>query len=371
MSMSSRRYFAVWALALLMPVSWQAVAQSARAVPESNRASHASHAAAPLSPAERGALARAFVMKWGQYVQRVYDVPVGVWSKRMVSNFVAADAMNFHNALRRDTLEGALAELNGTGHRLVDAKVIDAYARQAPGTSGQAVAKALGDTARDLVFTAVPPCRIADTRVVGGAIAANSTRNFYALASAYTSQGGNATSCNVPIATAATAIAINVTAVTPTGAGYATVYPFATAQPLAASVNYTAGAIVNNSVVVGIPSPLLSNDFTIYTFAQSHYVIDIVGYFAPPQATPVQCMQTSVSTESIPAGLAAFYLAPACPTGYQSVSVGCWSVAGVYSTGSSLGFTRPDNRASCGWHNTTGAARDVNAAAVCCRVPGR
>lgn len=74
--------------------------------------------AGKASPQERGVLTRKFVTIWGAYVQRVCGVPVGVWSKRMVPNFVTADSTNFRNAVKRDTFEGAMAELAGTGHRL-------------------------------------------------------------------------------------------------------------------------------------------------------------------------------------------------------------------------------------------------------------
>ncbi len=82
-----------------------------------------------LTPQARGQLTRQFVLKWGGYVQRVYGTPAAVWSERMVSTFVAADPSNFRNALKRETFEGAIAELTGSGHRLSDNLVIERYAR--------------------------------------------------------------------------------------------------------------------------------------------------------------------------------------------------------------------------------------------------
>jgi hypothetical protein len=38
---------------------------------------------------------------------------------------------------------------------------------------------ALGDTTQDYVFTPVTPCRIFDTRNAGGALAADTARDFY------------------------------------------------------------------------------------------------------------------------------------------------------------------------------------------------
>jgi hypothetical protein len=373
MSILSRHRLAACALMLLVPMSLQTAAQSMRMAPASKPV--IASLAAPLSPKERGQLASAFVMKWGGYAQRMYDVPVGVWARRMVSNFVAADPTNFRNAMKRDTFEGALAELNGTGHRLADAKVIDTYARQAHGTSARAVAQKLGDTTGDLVFTAVTPCRILDTRVAGGAIGANSSRAFLGLAvnagANFSSQGGSATNCNVA-AVGASAIVINVTAVTPSGAGFATVYKSGESRPLAASVNYTAGAIVNNSVVVGVPNPLAITDFIIYTFAQADYVVDIVGYFSPPQATNLQCTQTSLQSFTIAAGASNFFNNPLCPAGYHEVMPYCYSSdAGVNSAGSGVNSNTAGLATFCAWHNTTAGSRTVFGGSICCRVPGR
>ncbi len=337
--------------------------------------------AVALSPQDRGVLAGRFVSKWGGYAQRVYGVPVGVWAKRMVPNFVAADPSNFRNAMKRDTFEGALAELAGTGHRLPDQQVIDQYARTAASSSlsmkdAAAIGgKALGSTTGDLVFTAVTPCRIVDTRVAGGAIAANSSRAFLGLAvnsgANFSSQGGSATNCNVA-AVGASAIAINVTAVTPSGAGFATVYKSGESRPLAASVNYTAGAIVNNSVVVGVPNPLAITDFVIYTFAQADYVVDIVGYFSPPQATNLQCTQTALQPNTIAAGASTFFNNPLCPAGYHEVMPYCYSSdAGVNSAGSGTNSNTAGLATFCAWHNTNSGSRTVYGGSICCRVPGR
>lgn len=332
-----------------------------------------------LQPAERGVLARQFVRKWGGYVQRMYDTPVGGWAQRMVPTFVAADATNLRRSLQRETFEGALAELTGTGHRLTDRDVVDRYAR-APAqlTAKEAAAigrKALGSTTGDLVFTPVTPCRIVDTRVAGGPIAANSSRAFLGLAVSaganFTSQGGSGTNCNVA-AVGASAIMINVTAVAPSGAGFATVYKSGESRPLAASVNYTVGAIVNNSVIVGVPNPLAITDFVVYTFAQSDYVVDIVGYFSPPQATNLQCTQTSLQSFTIAAGASTFFNNPLCPAGYHEVMPYCYSGdAGVNSAGSGVNSNTAGLATFCAWHNTTGGSRTVFGGSICCRVPGR
>jgi hypothetical protein len=339
---------------------------------QSRRTSHPSaDTAVALSPQQRGALARRFVLKWGDHVRRVYGVPVGAWSARMVSTFAAADPANFRNALQRETFEGAIAELMGSGHRLSDAEAIarltQASLTPAALSPGDLGAKTLGSTLNDLVFTPVQPCRVVDTRIAGGAIAANASRSFFAVVGNpgdnFVSQGGSNTNCGVA-QVGASAVALNVTAVSPNAAGFATVYPHLTSAPLAASINYTAGAIVNNSVIVRIPNPLADRDFSIFTFAQSHYVVDIVGYFSPPEATALQCVLTNQVDAVIPVNGSATVLSAACPAGYTKVGNSC-------DTTSSFAYLTISGIGGCQARNTSGSIQNLSSIATCCRVPGR
>lgn len=319
------------------------------------------------SPKERAELTRQFVRKWGAYVQRVYGVRVGTWAERMAPTFAKIDGENFRRAVARDTFEGAMAELSGRGEQLTDRQ---ASARLASAGGGE---KLLGDLNADLVYTPITPCRIADTRVTGGGpITAGGTRSFFSVnTNNYTVQGGSATNCGL-LGVNASAIAINITAVSPSAAGYATVYPFGTTQPLAASVNYTAGAIVNNAIITRIPNPLQSSDFTVFSFAQAHYVIDIVGYFAPPQATPLQCVDTGLQTFTIAGNTTNFFDNPACPVGYKATTPYCWTgSSGVYSQGSGFNGNLATTNTFCAWQNTNAGSQTVFGGNVCCRVPGR
>lgn len=314
---------------------------------------------AELSPSERGELTRQLVLKWGHYVQRVHGVPMATWAGRMVPSLVLADSANFRAALQRDTFEGAMAELGGGGQLLSDDEVIE---KLAAGRDDGTLA--LGALGNDLVYTPVLPCRILDTRVAGGAIAQNSTRNFVAInVSNFTSQGGSATNCGT-LGLSATAVAVNLTAVTPATAGYATAYPHGTAQPLSSSVNYAAGAVVNNALIIQIPNPLSSYDFTLYTFAQSHYVADIVGYFAPPVATALQCVETANTELTLAAGATGNAVAPACTVGYTQTATNCesttWQMPFVYF-----------QSGTCSAQNNSGASAAIRASRTCCRVPGR
>jgi hypothetical protein len=326
----------------------------------------------PATPAERGAMARAYVLKWGAYVQQAYKVPVDVWAKRMVPTFVGADVSNFRRALQRSTYEGASAELSGVGRKLSDGQVIDTMARAslAPTVSqSQIVAAKLGDATVDLVYTPITPCRILDTRVAGGTIAGGFSRDFKAVVGGggnFSSQGGSATDCGM-VSAGQAAVVINVTAVFPTGPGYATVYPFGATRPLAASVNYAASDIVNNTVVTKLPNPLTTQDFTIFTFAASDYVADIVGYYSPPQATALDCTTVSSASTNVAAGAYVSLPVINCPATYTPTALSISAgenilVADSYTAG---------NAGQIFVRSLSVNAQGVTAKMNCCRVPGR
>ena len=74
------------------------------------------------------------------------------------------------------------------------------------------------------------------------------------------------------------AVAINVTAVTPTRAGFLTIWPFGSPQPNASNLNFVPGDIVPNMVVVRV-----GTDGKISIFNESgstHVLVDVVGWFA-------------------------------------------------------------------------------------------
>jgi len=157
-------------------------------------------------------------------------------------------------------------------------------AQEAPGTELPGVA-----SSSDMVFTSVTPCRLFDTRVAGGAIPANSQRNFLVTAANLSIQGGSATGCGVP--TDSTAAVVNFTVVSPNGPGNLRAFATATPQPvapLAATMVFgvVAGleALSNGTVVplcdratTTCPS---SGDMRVQlSGASAHVVADVLGYF--------------------------------------------------------------------------------------------
>ena len=225
--------------------------------------------------------------------------------------------------------------------------------------------KKLGDLNQDLAYTPITPCRIVDTRnMAAGAIAASTTRNFIAFGiSNFTSQGGSSSNCGTnPLA--ATAVNLAVTAITPALGGSATLYAFGTGTLGTTSISYPAGAVVTNTMVIAVPNPIASFDFTLASTQLSHYTIDMLGYFAPPVATALQCVDTALSSVTALPGAQVNISAPTCAAGYTETATQCesgsWQMPLVFVNGG-----------VCSALNNGASSAPLRASRKCCRVPGR
>ena len=81
----------------------------------------------------------------------------------------------------------------------------------------------------------------------------------------------------------ASAALLNVTAVSPDGSGYLTVYPCGQARPNASNVNYVGGAVVPNAVLAKIG---VGGKVCVYSQLATDLVIDVNGY-VPVGASPL------------------------------------------------------------------------------------
>ncbi len=79
------------------------------------------------------------------------------------------------------------------------------------------------------------------------------------------------------------AVALNITAVSPTAAGYATVWPCDVARPEASNLNFVAGGVVANGVIAPVGA---SGRVCFFTNATTHFLVDIAGWFAGGSSSP-------------------------------------------------------------------------------------
>jgi len=155
-------------------------------------------------------------------------------------------------------------------------------------------------SAADLVYTPVSPCRIINTRLVGGPIAPGTTRSFYADGSSFATQGGVAGSCGVPFGPT-TAVVVNIVAVDAAGAGDLRGFPFGGAVPTASIINYAkVSDQVNPALVLNIANGLVlkicdpevstcTSDLTIQADVSATQVVaDVLGFFRKVDSTMTQ-----------------------------------------------------------------------------------
>ena len=168
-------------------------------------------------------------------------------------------------------------------------------------STGESLAHFIAKTVagpKELVFTALPPCRVIDTRGsgAGGKFAANETRSYILRGPTtdYTSQGGNAAGCGIPDLSGvsvqgntALALALNIIVVAPTGAGDMRAWPTNQTVPLASVINYAnvTGLNIANGVIVPMcdeqsATPCASGDISFLAdVAGGFLVADVTGYF--------------------------------------------------------------------------------------------
>jgi hypothetical protein len=133
-----------------------------------------------------------------------------------------------------------------------------------------------GSTNGATTFVGATPRRVIDTRnAIGGPkvrIPAGGTISIpLAGAPMQRSDGGPET-----IPADATAVAMNVTAVLPSQAGFFTVWPCGAPMPVASNVNFTRGSVVANGVVTSLGA---GGAVCLYSDQQSDVLVDVLGWF--------------------------------------------------------------------------------------------
>lgn len=324
-----------------------------------------------LSAKQRADIARTLVRRWAADA-REHGGDVDQWAVKLGRFIGTADAVNVLRATTMPTYNTMMGVLQG---QPADSTSIRKALSQAATTG-----KSLGSTIADTTYTPLPNgrCRVADSRVIASPIAAATSRGIDTEdLGSYAIQGGNGTfangdgSTNCGIPSFATALAVSVTVLSTGSEGFFKIYENGKAYQTGSTVYFTGTVSASNDVVV-TSCQACAVELSVYSSAAAHYVIDVVGYFMPPQATQFDCVNTSVSSFTIAANSTNFFNNPNCPAGYQAVTPYCWTAtSGVYSQGSGYNANVAGNATFCAWNNTTASSQTTFGGNVCCRVPGR
>lgn len=121
-------------------------------------------------------------------------------------------------------------------------------------------------------FYTVPPCRLIDTRFPGPG--PYSGQLVSDIGRSYDFRGV----CG--ISSTATAVAINVTVVAPTDAGYLKIFPKEAPPPPTSAINFSAGQTrANNGLFRLSSNGFLSVYPSLLNQGSTHLVVDVFGYF--------------------------------------------------------------------------------------------
>ncbi len=142
---------------------------------------------------------------------------------------------------------------NSEGYTHLVADVVGYYTAATTGCAGR--------------FTAVTPKRLLDTRQGAGTpVGAGQAINLSVTGGATTVPAG------------ASGVALNVTVDQPSSAGYLTVWPTGSPQPLASSHNFVPGLTIANLVLAKVGT---GGQVSIFNSGGgTHVVVDVVGYFS-------------------------------------------------------------------------------------------
>ena len=174
-------------------------------------------------------------------------------------------------------------------------------------------AAALGEVTEELVYTPLTPCRLIDTRNVGGAFAGNEVRSYNLIGPTdYSIYGGNAAGCGIPadlVTVPGTAnytnrvrgLVLNIIAVGPQNNGHFRAWQANQGtMPNASIINYAKVSDETNpsaqlNIANGLVLPTCDascatpgcnpcvEDLKFYSSGISHLVVDVTGYMT--QAT--------------------------------------------------------------------------------------
>jgi hypothetical protein len=236
--------------------------------------------------------------------------------------------------------------------------------------SGSVDPKALGDTGADIVYTPVTPCRLVETRVGYAAVYAGAGPFTGGEVRTYTAAGGNAVCLSqLPASLHPSALQLQVFGlpINASANGDIEVLPQGAAFGNTATLVYLGSVLVASASTTALVN-IANNQISVQVRGGgANVAIDVVGYFAPPVSTALQCISVPGGSTVIALSNDTLVPLPACGVGYTRTGSSCSGTANVPG-----GYLVETNSNGCLFRNLSAfATYNATATSTCCRLPGR
>ncbi len=229
----------------------------------------------------------------------------------------------------------------------------------------------LGAPTSQLVFTPIPPCRIADTRGSGartGILAAGVPRTFDLTTDAFTKGQGGSSSCVGLPNFSFYAWSVNITLTGYSTTGFVEAYPFGGSVPTASVANFgpALAAIANSTTLTGCYS--CSDDINILSSAPTHVILDVYGYYEVPSGFAtgaITITKLAGTSTTVAAGAYTQVAGASCPAGTTIIGGAQTNGSGASNTI----LTSDHNISGANWYeyvkNTGSSATSVTVYSIC------
>jgi hypothetical protein len=238
---------------------------------------------------------------------------------------------------------------------------------------------AFGALTQELVFYPIEACRIYDSRTatlagLQGPMTPGTQRSVSVNDSTVIQGGTVDCQTQVPdLGNDPPALAITLTAASPTGPGNLRTFPAGGTVPGVAMLTYTTGTTISTGTVTSSCTSC-GSELTVRNqgAGNTDVVIDVVGYFHAPLVQGLSCTtQTASQTPAV--GATFSFLTPVCPAGSTLTGGGNnWTILGLTDM---WWWQSSPNAANTAWqcrgNNQTGTTPTIVCYAICCSIPGR
>jgi hypothetical protein len=301
----------------------------------------------------------------------VVDRIVADWGEAFAKSNAGIDANQLRillEGMRADHL--LAASLAGTldGLRTVIAGSLAAQ-ETTTGKEGANV-KVLGDAGDDVVYTPLTPCRLVETRGTfaavyqgGGPFSGGEIRN-------YAVQGGNGVCLTqLPAGLNPSAVQLQVFGIPINSGASGDIEILAQGAAFGnTATEVYVGNVAFNTVSTTAKINLANNQIGVQVRGGgANLAMDVVGYFAAPVATALQCTPIVGAGTLIPVSSDQTVAFPSCAAGYTRTGGSCSGTANVPA-----GYLVETNTTGCVFRNLSAVATySASATSTCCRIPGR